>query len=75
MTELQPINLDDFTGGVNLWRNQFNIAPNQSPDMLNMEIDPRGGFYTRKGWSRWNADDAHATAGVLPERLDRRDVL
>lgn len=57
-TRLQAINLDDFTGGLNLWRNQFNIGPNQSPDMLNMEIDPRGGFYTRKGWSRWNADDA-----------------
>ena len=60
-TRLQAINLDDFTGGLNLWRNQFNIGPNQSPDMLNMEIDPRGGFYTSKGWSRWNADDALAT--------------
>jgi hypothetical protein len=61
MTELQQINLTDFTGGVNFWRSQFNIGANQSPDMLNMEIDPRGGFYTRKGWTRWNADDALAT--------------
>jgi hypothetical protein len=58
VTELQEIDLADFTGGLNLWRNQFNISPNQSPGMLNMEIDPRGGFYTRKGWVRWNDQDA-----------------
>lgn len=61
MTRLQEINLNDFTGGFNAWRNQFNLAPNESPDMLNMDIDPRGGFYTRKGWTRWNADDALGT--------------
>jgi hypothetical protein len=25
--------------------------------MLNVDIDPRGGFYTRKGWHRWNEVD------------------
>lgn len=58
MTELQRVDLDDFTGGLQTFGSQFNIAPNQSPDMLNIEIDPRGGFRTRKGWARWNADDA-----------------
>jgi len=61
MTELQTIDIDRFDGGLNRWRNQFSIERNESPLMLNMEIDPRGGFYTRKGWSRWNADDAIAT--------------
>lgn len=55
---LEPINVVDFTGGLNLRRNQFQLADNESPDMLNMDIDPRGGFITRRGWQRWNATDA-----------------
>ena len=61
MTELQALDLDDFTGGLQTFGSQFNIAPNESPDMLNIEIDPRGGFRTRKGWTRWNGTDALAT--------------
>ena len=52
---LEPLNLMDFTGGLNLRTNQFQLAENESPDLLNVDIDPRGGFYTRKGWQRWNA--------------------
>jgi len=44
----------DFTGGMNLRRNSFQLADNESPDLLNVDIDPRGGFYTRRGWERWN---------------------
>jgi hypothetical protein len=54
---LEPLNLMDFTGGINLRRNQFQLADNESPDMLNVDIDPRGGFATRKGWQRWNFED------------------
>lgn len=54
---LQPLNLVDFTGGINLRRNQFQLADNESPDLLNVDIDPRGGFFTRRGWRRWNAAD------------------
>lgn len=54
---LEPLNLMDFTGGLSLRANQFQLAENESPDMLNVDIDPRGGFYTRKGWQRWNATD------------------
>jgi len=54
---LQPINLTDWTGGLNLRRNQFQLADNESPDMLNVDVDPRGGFCTRKGWLRWNDAD------------------
>jgi len=38
---------DDFTGGLNLRADQFQLAPNESPDMLNVEIDPRGGLFSR----------------------------
>ena len=34
---------DDFTGGLNLRADQFQLSKNESPDMLNVEIDPRGG--------------------------------
>lgn len=54
---LEPINLTDFTGGLNLRRDQFQLGETESPDMLNVDVDPRGGFYTRKGWQRWNDTD------------------
>jgi hypothetical protein len=54
---LEPINLTSFVGGLNLRRNQFQLGEDESPDLLNVDIDPRGGFYTRRGWQRWNADD------------------
>lgn len=57
VNRLEPLNLMDFTGGINLRRNQFQLADNESPDLLNVDIDPRGGFYTRKGWQRWNNND------------------
>lgn len=50
---LEPIDLTDFTGGWNTRRDQFTLAENESPDMLNVDVDPRGGFFTRKGWQRW----------------------
>lgn len=57
VNRLEPINLMSFVGGLNLRRNQFELADNESPDMLNVDVDPRGGFYTRKGWQRWNDND------------------
>jgi hypothetical protein len=59
---LEPINLTDFTGGLNLRRDQFQLGENESPDMLNVDVDPRGGFYTRKGWQRWNDVDVPGVA-------------
>ena len=57
MAELQPLDLIDFTGGLNIRRTEFNLGENESPEMLNVEIDPRGGIFTRKGWSRFNVGD------------------
>lgn len=54
---LEPLDLVSFVGGLNLRRNQFQLADNESPDMLNIDVDPRGGFYTRQGWQRWNISD------------------
>ena len=54
---LQPLNLTDFTGGLALRRSNFQLSESESPDMLNVDVDPRGGFYTRRGWQRLNSED------------------
>lgn len=54
-SRVQPINLLNFTGGVNLRADAFELGEGESPDMLNVDIDPRGGFVSRKGWSKVNA--------------------
>ena len=63
---LEPINLVDFNGGLNLRANQFQLADNESPEMLNVEIDPRGGFYSRQGWTR--RDEVPITTGAWDPR-------
>lgn len=50
-SSVRPINLVDFTGGLNLRADSFSLADNQSPDCENVELDPVGGFVARKGWT------------------------
>jgi hypothetical protein len=59
-TRLQPLNLIEFTGGVNYETQSFKLEPNESPDMVNVTVDRRGGFYTRRGGRRWQG---HANIG------------
>lgn len=54
---LEPLNLEDFTGGLNLRASQFQLADNESPEMANITIDPLGGIYTRPGWEIWNDEE------------------
>lgn len=56
-TRLQPLNLLDFTGGLNLRETDFMLNDNESPGMLNINMDTRGGIVTRAGWTGWNASD------------------
>lgn len=46
--------LQDFSGGLNLRSDQFNLAPSESPGMLNVDVDPRGGIKMRLGVSLRN---------------------
>lgn len=52
MAMLQLLRQDDFTGGLNLRADQFQLAENESPKMLNVEVDPRGGIFSRGGMRR-----------------------
>ena len=45
----QLFTLRDFTGGLNLQADTFRLANNESPDMLNVDVDRRGGFQVRRG--------------------------
>ena len=40
---LKPLNQLDFTGGVNLRPETFQLLDNELPELFNMEVDPRGG--------------------------------
>ena len=46
--------LEAFTGGLNLRSDQFNLNDNESPDLLNVVVDPRGGIRQRDGVDRRN---------------------
>ena len=46
--------LEDFTGGLNFRSDQFNLGENESPDLLNVIVDPRGGIRMRDGVDRRN---------------------
>ena len=44
----------NFTGGLNFRADQFQLKTNESPGMLNVEIDPRGGVFSRAGFQTKN---------------------
>lgn len=54
MAGTRVLRQDDFTGGLNLRADQFQLAQNESPKMLNVEIDPRGGVFSRGAMRRIN---------------------
>ena len=68
---LQVERTDDFTGGLNLRADAFQLGGNESPDLLNVDIDPRGGFSMRRGIQRWNTAAVGAIGAGLftPKRL------
>ena len=50
MAAIDVTQVVDFTGGINFRADQFQLANNESPGMLNVEIDPRGGVFSRAGY-------------------------
>lgn len=69
MSELQIYQQTDFTGGLNFRADQFQLSDNESPEMSNVEIDPRGGVFSRGGYERINST---AVAGTWsPKRLHK----
>lgn len=49
MPKIDFIVQEDFTGGINVRENTFQLADNETPDCLNVDFDQRGGFRLRGG--------------------------
>lgn len=49
---IRAIRVDDFTGGLNLDSNSFQVEKNQSGDLLNVDLNPKGGVSSRWGFVR-----------------------
>ena len=55
MSRLSLLRTDDFTGGLNLRADPFQLGRTESPDLLNVDIDPRGGLTVRGGMTKLNS--------------------
>ena len=42
----------DFTGGLNFRADQFQLRNNESPFILNLDVDPRGGVFSRAAYRK-----------------------
>ena len=51
---INTIRVEDFTGGLNLDANIFQLKKNQTNDLLNVDINPKGGVSQRYGIDRFN---------------------
>jgi len=54
MSRLLQNSVSDFTGGLNLRTDAFQLGKNESPDLLNVDVDPRGGLTVRGGMTKFN---------------------
>lgn len=61
----QLFTLKDFTGGLNLTADTFRLADNESPDLLNVDIDRRGGFQVRSGIQPYSTSALSAHPDLL----------
>ena len=69
MANIAVQQLFDFTGGLNFRADQFQLAPNESPGMLNVEVDPRGGVFSRAGYQIKNPSPIAFTGTWNPKGL------
>ena len=61
--------LSDFTGGINYRADQFQLSSFESPDMLNVEIDPRGGVFSRGAQRQLNTTAVPVGGTWTPDKL------
>ena len=68
---IQTVVVNDFTGGLNYRADAFQLADNESPDMQNVDVDPRGGFSSRDSLVDYStaAIGGIAATGFEPNKL------
>ena len=71
MSRLSLLRTEDFTGGLNLRADPFQLGRTESPDLLNVDIDPRGGLTMRGGMTKLNtsAIGSIANGSFTPKAL------
>lgn len=52
---VQLVQVDNFQGGLNLKADAFQLRGSETPDLLNVDLDARGGFGLRRGANVLNA--------------------
>lgn len=70
---LRAIRVEDFTGGLNLDSNSFQLEQNQSGDLLNVDLNPKGGVSSRWGFARINttAIGGFSAGAFYPDKLSK----
>lgn len=68
---IRAIRVDDFTGGLNLEANIFQLAKNESGDLLNVDINPKGGVSMRNAFIEFHSSaiGSFAAGAFDPQRL------
>lgn len=61
-TSMPALVLRDFSGGLNLRDAPSEVADNESPDLLNVTLDERGGVVKRLGRTKYNSSQLNSTA-------------
>ena len=64
----------DFTGGLNFRADQFQLKDNESPFILNVDVDPRGGVFTRPGYKKKHTTAVTATGWNPKGLFNYKDV-
>lgn len=74
---LSAVVVNDFTGGLNYRADAFQLADNESPDLQNIDIDPRGGFSSRGGMTDFGGGvvNAFTDGNFKPKKLFSWDGL
>ena len=68
---INTVRVEDFTGGLNLDANIFQLKKNQTSDLLNVDINPKGGVSQRYGIEQMNtsAVGSLSAGNFFAERL------
>lgn len=72
MSRVRPEYTLDFSGGLNLRDDVFGLADNESPELLNVEIDGRGGFRSRRPWQWVGVPSYTGTQWEPRDLIERR---
>jgi hypothetical protein len=66
--------MQSFEGGLNLRDAPGELAPNESPDMMNVTLDERGGVVKRLGFQRDNSGPIYQADTAAPSVLSGNEI-